>query len=120
VAAELKGGFAEVSAEQVVQWNPDVMVSVQYCGDDCSPEAIKANPQLQTVKAVQSGQVYWFPSSMDPWDYPEPRSILGMLWLAKTLYPEQMADVDLLAEVDEFHKTFFGKSFTELGGKLDD
>ena len=118
VGAELEGGFSEVSAEQVVAWNPDVIVAVQYC--DCTVDEIKNNPQLQTVKAVQNGRVYMFPSSMDPWDYPEPRSILGMLWLAHTLYPEQMADVDLLKEIDTFHETFFGKSFTSLGGTLDE
>lgn len=118
VGAELQGGFSEVSAEQVVAWNPDVIVAVQYC--DCTVDEILSNPQLQTVKAVQDGRVYMFPHSMDPWDYPEPRSILGMLWLAHTLYPEQMADVDLLGEVDEFHETFFGVSFTELGGTLDE
>ncbi|WP_374712189.1 ABC transporter substrate-binding protein [Symbiobacterium terraclitae] len=118
VGAELQGGFSEVSAEQVVAWNPDVIVAVQYC--DCTTEEILTNPQLQTVKAVQDGRVYMFPHSMDPWDYPEPRSILGMLWLAHTLYPERMADVDLLKEVDTFHETFFGKSFTALGGTLDE
>lgn len=118
VAAELEGGWSEVSAEQVVAWNPDVMVAVQYCG--CTTDDILSNPQLQTVKAVQDGRVYMFPHSMDPWDYPEPRSILGMLWLAHTLYPDRMADVDLLAEVDNFHETFFGRSFTELGGTLDE
>jgi len=118
VGAQLQGGFSEVSAEQVVVWNPDVIVAVQYCG--CTVDEILRNPQLQTVKAVQNGRVYMFPHSMDPWDYPEPRSILGMLWLAHTLYPERMADVDLLGEVDEFHETFFGVSFTELGGKLDE
>jgi len=120
VAAEIKGGgFAEVSAEQVVAWNPDVIVAVQYCGEGCDPESVKANPQLQTVKAVQNDRVYMFPSEMDPWDYPEPRSILGMLWLAHILYPERMADVDLIKEVDTFHEAFFGRSFTELGGTLD-
>lgn len=118
VGAELQGGFSDVSAEQVVAWNPDVIVAVQYC--DCTVDEILSNPQLQTVKAVQDGRVYMFPHSMDPWDYPEPRSILGMLWLAHTLYPERMADVDLLKEVDTFHETFFGKSFTALGGTLDE
>lgn len=120
VASELKGGWAEVSAEQLVQWNPDVIVAVQYCGENCDPASIKSNPQLQTIKAVQNDKVYMFPSAMDPWDYPEPRSILGMLWLAKILYPDKMADLDLIQEVDNFHKTFFGKTFTELGGTLDE
>jgi len=52
-------------------------------------------------------------------DYPEPRSILGILWLAKILHPDVFADLDVLKEADAFHKEFFGHTFTELGGELD-
>ena len=31
VAAELTGGWQEVSAEQVVSWNPDVIILDPYC-----------------------------------------------------------------------------------------
>ena len=42
------------------------------------------------------------------WDRPSPESILGILWLAQKLYPEQFADFDLEAESRTFYRTFYG------------
>jgi iron complex transport system substrate-binding protein len=42
-----------------------------------------------------------------------------MIWLAKILHPDVFANLDVLEEANAFHKGFFGKTFTELGGELD-
>jgi len=118
VAAELSGGWNNVSLEQVMAWNPDVIVTLQY-SEPGEPEEILADPNLASVKAVQDGRVYRFPSNLGPWDYPEPRSILGVLWLAQKIYPASFADLDLQQEADFFHQQFYGRTFTELGGRLD-
>lgn len=115
VAQELSGGFPTVSPEQIVEWNPDVMVALQYC--EVGVEEMKgSNSQLGSVNAVKNNQLYRMPSNLINWDYPEPSSSLGMLWLAKHLYPEQFEDIDIEAEADEFFATFYGKTFTEVGG----
>ncbi len=118
VAEELEGHWNRISAEQLVKWNPDVIVSVAY-SPSATPDEIKSSPQLTSVNAVLDEQVYSFPSNLEPWDYPEPRSILGMIWLAKILHPDVFANLDVLEEANAFHKGFFGKTFTELGGELD-
>jgi len=118
VAEGLEGHWNRISAEQLVKWNPDVIVSVVYSPSG-APDIIKNSPQLASVNAVLDERVYLFPSNLEPWDYPEPRSILGMLWLAKILHPDVFADLDVLKEADAFHKEFFGHTFTELGGELD-
>jgi iron complex transport system substrate-binding protein len=119
VAGELKGGWNEVSPEQLVAWNPDVMVAVQFCKEGMD-EAVKMDPGLKTINAVKNNELYRFPSNIASWDFPEPMSILGTMWLAKTLYPEKFADFDFESEVNKFHEDFYGKSFTELGGKIND
>lgn len=118
VAEELSGGWNNVSLEQVIAWNPDVIVSLQY-SEQGEPEGIMADANLAATRAVQKKRVYRFPSNLGPWDYPEPRSILGVLWLAQKLYPDLFADLDLQQETDLFHEQFFGCTFTELGGRLD-
>jgi len=118
VAEELSGGWNNVSLEQVIAWNPDIIVTLQY-SEPGDPEEIMADPNLAATKAVQEKRVYRFPSNLGPWDYPEPRSILGVLWLAQKLYPASFADLDMEQEADFFHEKFYGRTFTELGGQLD-
>lgn len=118
VAAELKGGWQEVSPEQLVAWNPDIMIATEFCREGIA-ETLKGNPGLQSVAAVKNNELYRFPSNISSLDFPEPASALGIVWLAKTLYPEKFADIDIQQEFDSFYKEFYGKSFTELGGKFD-
>ncbi|NJB68544.1 iron complex transport system substrate-binding protein [Desulfobaculum xiamenense] len=118
VGHELSGFFHEISPEQFMLWNPD-LVAVSAHARRKAAEAL-AGAQFAQVSAVVSGQVYGFPSELAPWDFPSPLSALGVLWLAKRLYPERMADVDLMTEIDRFHATLFGRSFTDLEGRLDD
>lgn len=119
-AAELKGfGWQDISAEQMVTWNPEYIFATQFFDADLA-EAVKSQAGLQNVKAVQEGKVYKFPANITSWDFPEPLSALGILWMAKTMHPDVFADLDFNAEVENYHKKFFGKTFTELGGNLDE
>ena len=38
---------------------------------------------------------------------------LTVLWAAKTLHPEVLADMNLQAEVQQFYTTFFGVTLSE-------
>ena len=112
----LTGYFREISPEQFIAWNPD-LVLVSGHGAQRGLKQLE-QPQFARVAAVAAGRIYRFPSNIAPWDFPSPFSALGVLWLAETCYPERFSDLDLAAEIDRFHLTLFGKSFTELGGRL--
>ncbi|MDY0311466.1 MAG: ABC transporter substrate-binding protein [Desulfobacterales bacterium] len=112
----LSGYFREISPEQFIAWNPD-LVLVSGHGAQRGLKQLE-KPQFARVSAVAAGRIYQFPSNIAPWDFPSPLSTLGVLWLAETCYPEQFTDVDLAAEIDRFHRALFGKGFTELGGCL--
>lgn len=118
VASELKGGWNEISVEQLMNWNPDVIASVKYCPDG-KPEEIYANDKLSNLDAVKDKEVYQMPSNIGPWDMPEPKSILGIMWMSKALYPEAFESVDLEEEANYFHENFYGVSYEQLGGVLD-
>lgn len=50
---------------------------------------------------------------MKPWGYPLPEALaLGELWMAKKLYPEQFADIDMQKEVDAFYTKFYGQPYS--------
>jgi iron complex transport system substrate-binding protein len=112
----LSGYFREISPEQFIAWNPDIVV-ISGPGVRRGRETLQ-QPQFAGVSAVAAGRIYGFPSNIAPWDFPSPLSVLGVLWLANTCYPERFADVDLQAEIERFHRELFGKGFGELGGRL--
>jgi iron complex transport system substrate-binding protein len=124
VAADEKGeatpghGWFEISPEQLIKWNPDIIVVVQYTSD-ITPEQILSDARFQGIDAVKNKHVYWFPSELNPWDYPSPQAVLGIKWLAQKLHPDKFEDMDAQKEADDFFIKLYGKTFTQLGGDLE-
>jgi iron complex transport system substrate-binding protein len=50
--------------------------------------------------------VYRVPKLVAPWDTPVPDSVLGIVWMAQTLYPE-VVELDCAAETEHFYRTFY-------------
>jgi iron complex transport system substrate-binding protein len=70
------GGWAVVNFEQIAAWNPDKIFVINYTGDVAETVAnLKADPQWQGLKAVQSDQLYAFPKDYYSWDQPDTRWI---------------------------------------------
>ena len=105
VSEGVSGGKIDVSPEQVLAWNPDVIILTSYTQDTVS--SVLANPKLQHVAAVINKRVYVMPKYIVSWDMPVPESFLGTLWLARTLYPSQL-HIDLATEIGAFYQQFYG------------
>ena len=118
VSAGLTGYFQDVSQEQLIRWNPDLILTSKYLSQ--GQLHYLDNKALQRIKAVAGHQIYRCPASLAPWDFPSPLTVLAGLWLAQTAYPEYFADIDFSERVDVYHELLFGKSLTEMGGTLND
>jgi iron complex transport system substrate-binding protein len=118
VSADLTGYFQDISPEQLFRWNPDIMVLSRHMKRN--ETARLANKALSQVSAISTRQVFRCPSSLSPWDFPSPLSVLASLWLAKRVYPEYFSDIDLGDRTNAFHRALFGKTMDEMGGDLDD
>ena len=118
VAHELKGYFQDISPEQFITWNPDILILSRSLGRR-TVERLN-DPALGQVKAVRTKAVYRFPCNIAPWDFPSPLSALGTLWVAKKAYPDLFADTDMEKQSNLFHQKLFGKTFREMGGTLND
>lgn len=118
VAGHLKGFFQDISPEQLIQWNPDIIILSMHMKDN-GINQLNMIPMKQ-ITAVAKQSVFRCPSSLAPWDFPSPLSVLAALWLAKTVYPENFMDVDFEAATDEFHRVLFNRTFTQMGGRLND
>src|SRR5690606_9885080 len=57
VAAGLQGGLATVSMEQVLGWDPEVIVTI----DQTFAQTVRTNPLWRSVSAVRSGRVHLSP-----------------------------------------------------------
>ena len=109
VSQELTGFWNDVNLEQVVLWNPDVIFVPTYGG--ATVEAIIDSPEWAILDAVQAGRVYQLPRFISPWDTPVPDSILGITWMAETLYPDHV-DLDCPAMAQYFYRTFYDYRMT--------
>jgi iron complex transport system substrate-binding protein len=114
VSAELEGYWNNVNLEQVVLWDPDVIIVPPYGG--ASVEAIIDSQEWQILSAVESGKVFQMPKLVAPWDTPAPDAILGTIWLGQRLYPDKL-NLDCSTEAKYFYNTFFDYEITdeELG-----
>jgi len=114
----LKGYFQDISPEQLIFWNPDIIVVSRNIL--ASTRKILSRPEFYGIKAVSNKETYCFPSNIAPWDFPSPLSCLGVLWLGTRLYPDLFSDMDLNQKVDEFHKLLFKKTLSDLKGQIAD
>lgn len=110
VSNELTGFWNDVNLEQVVVWNPDVIVIVPY--GNVTPETLTNSPEWQAVAAVQNGKVYKMPSWIAPWDSPVPDSVLGIIWLAQMLF-EDGVGFDCATEAIGFFDIFYDYQLPE-------
>ena len=99
-----KGTGNEVDMEQILNWNPDVILFAP----DSIYDTVAGDAAWQGVTAIQNGAYYEVP--MGPYNWmgfpPSVQRLLGMLWMAKVLYPEA-ADFDLYTEAAEYFKLFY-------------
>ena len=104
------GDGNEVDLEQILLWNPDVLVfSYDSCYDSIADAA-----EWQSLSAVENGNYHEAPYGPYGWlsSPPAVQSYLGMLWLGDLLYPEYVS-YDLQEEVCEYYELFYGCELTE-------
>lgn len=104
-------GYGQVSMEQVLAWNPDVIfVQGRYAQ---VADEIMNDSAWQQITAVKEHRVYTTPEYVKPWGHPCPESMaLGELWMAKKLYPDRFTDIDVDAMANEFYENFYGVPYT--------
>jgi len=104
------GGFVDVSIEQIIAWNPEVIWYPTYA--DYTAEDLLNDPAWSSISAVQNKRVYAFPSKLEPWDQPTAALALGIDWALYNLHPDLYRFEDLVKNVDEFYTMVYDKTFT--------
>lgn len=106
------GSRVQISAEQLLAWNPDVIVvngepKADKSGNSAA-EDILSNPDYASLKAVQDNKVYGTPNAPFSWvDRPAgPNRLISMRWLSAVVYPEYIK-CDVNEEIREFFNLFY-------------
>jgi iron complex transport system substrate-binding protein len=110
VAAEARAGLVAVPIEQILLWNPEVVLTT----DPDFWRSAWSDPRWRAVEAVEKKRVFLSPHLPFGWfDFPPGANrLLGVWWAGKLLYPDAFADVDLRAKVGEFHRLFYHREPT--------
>lgn len=99
-----RGTGNEVDMEQILLWNPDVIIF----SENSIYETVGEDPVWQNVKAIADNAYYEVPFGPYNWigQPPAVQRLLGMMWMGKLLYPEA-ADYDLYDEVAQYFELFY-------------
>jgi iron complex transport system substrate-binding protein len=109
-------GRAQVSREQLLRWNPDIIIAGYEIGAGPGGvyNVVKNDPTWQHLAAVKNGKVYETPQHPFNWfDRPPSVSrVLGVKWVANLLYPD-IFPYDMRHEASVFYEKFYHKKLTE-------
>jgi len=105
-----QGDYVQVSLEEIIGWNPDIIyvpVYATYKIDD-----LLNDRAWSSINAIKNKKVYTFPSTLEPWDYPTPSASMGLTWLLNNLYPDLYSMDQVLADAKEYYELVYGRSFS--------
>ena len=105
-----KGTGNEVDMEQMLIWNPDVII---FSEASIYP-TVHEDEMWQAVTAIAENRYYEVPVAPYNWlgFPPSGQRLLGMIWMGKVLYPDA-AQYDLYEEVARYFDLFYHCSLTQ-------
>ncbi len=95
----------QVSAEQLIIWNPDYIILTNEGGYD---SFIAQDSPFKDLKAIKQNHIFIIPEGPFNWiDRPPAMNrILGIKWLGNLIYPEKF-NIDIRNEAKTFYKLFY-------------
>ncbi|MGO9318605.1 MAG: ABC transporter substrate-binding protein [Terracidiphilus sp.] len=109
-------GRSPVSMEQVLCWNPEIVISARDHTSTASEfyKTVWTDSAWQLVAAVRNREVYETPQYPFSWldRPPSVNRIMGIKWLANLFYPE-IFRYDMRQETRRFYETFYHLRLSE-------
>jgi iron complex transport system substrate-binding protein len=109
-AAAGTGSLSKISIEQVLAWNPDVILVLE----PAFYASVRTDPLWSSVKAVRENRIYMAPNLPYGWFDAPPgvNRLIGVRWLMSILYPKQFPE-DLRTTTREFYRLFYQVNLTD-------
>jgi len=105
-----KGTGNPVDMEQIVLWNPEVIIFAP----DSIYDKTAQDKAWQELAAIKNGRCYEVPIGPYNWmgNPPSVNRYMGMIWITQLLYPEQ-AQYNVYDEAARYYKLFYHCQLTE-------
>lgn len=111
-AAALPRAGIDATFEQIVTWNPDVVLLGNW--DTAQPAQLFDDPKWRSLRAVRDKRVYKLPLGGYRWDPPSHESPLAWLWLHALLHPADVKSwFDLRREMRDLYRTLYSHALAE-------
>lgn len=104
-------GWTAVNIEQVLAWNPDVILLNNF-EEGLDPQDVYDDPQMAGISAVENRRVYMMPLGGYRWDPPSHESPLSWHWLAMIIHGDAV-DYPIREEIKESYGWIYGQTPTE-------
>lgn len=110
VATNVPGAMKGASLEQIVAWNPDIII----VGADSKnfKDILAANPAWAKITAVKQHHIFYNPDGAFLWDRYGAEEALQIQWAAKVMHPAQFKYINIDHETKYFYKNFLNYSLT--------
>lgn len=117
-AGDVSGNNKEVSIEQVLQWNPDIIILssntlMKVSNGKKNIDELLSDKAWKQVNAVKNNKVYFNPDGAFYWDRYSAEEALQIQWAAKIINPDKFQDLDIVKETRNFYKTFLDYDLSE-------
>lgn len=99
--ATIQGNHRPVSSEQILSWNPDVIILQADAGP------LPDNSPLRLTKAGLTHHIWRNPRGIFPWDRYGSETLLQLLWSAKQCHPDLFTQLDMDKAMIQFYARFF-------------
>ncbi len=103
------GGAYQYTLEDLLAWNPDVMVSAR----SAEVEQLKQDARLSKVTAIKDNAIFVIPTVAHVWGNRTPEQPLAVMWMMNKLYPTVMTNAMLSEEISYFYSHFFKTDLTD-------
>lgn len=108
-AADVQG-VAEVSMEQIMVWDPEIILLTNFTA--VQPEDLYGNTisgqDWSGIRAVREGNVYKIPLGIYRWFTPTADASLMLKWAAQTIYPDYYNHYNIEEDVRAHYETYYG------------
>lgn len=115
-------GRSTVSPEQLLRWNPDVIIACHdqgFANEKLTYQAVLNDGRFRTLAAISNNRVYEVPYK--PFNFidrpPSINRLIGLKWLGNLIYPKVFR-YDMNQETKEFYKVFYNIDLSQE--QLDD
>jgi len=117
-AGEVSGNNKEVSMEQILKWNPDIIILssntlMKVSNGKKNIDQLLTDEAWKHVNAVNNSKVYFNPDGAFYWDRYSAEEALQIQWAAKIINPDKFQNIDIVKETRNFYKTFLNYDLSE-------